>query len=899
MGLDLTTRLEKATHDGFRHLGLFIADHPWSCLISTLLLTVFLSIGVVNFREANNVRDHFSAVNSPSRYEFAVAREFFRELGSPFHVVVAMEAADGGNILRPKYIDKALEIEEFLQYKLIVEHEGRKYSYSDFCGAQCETSDAVHIFLTMFRDVKHRGKTNVKLTYPTMDVFGHRVYLANNIYQVTLNNRSKIVEECRLIAINFHAIYSNSTMEMVMKKWEHAALDYAQSTSADPLIKLFTTSEGLVSEEVRRTGIEAMPLISVSFVVIIIFAVGTSARRDLVKSKPWEAFFGVLTPIMSLCASFGTLFWLKFEFLPIVTVVPFLILAVGVDDVFIFLHCWRLGNPNLPLKERIADMVAEGGASITITSLTNFLSFFIGIFTSTPAIRTFCTFITVAVFYCYTFHLTFFTVVMYFGAKREEQHLNAYIPCIKVRENEKMPIEDQKPEEIQPSANPLKFLVPLVENFVDYYVDFCMSMSSRVLLGAVLLIYWAFSTYGILQIKVGLTSEKLFLDDSPLLELVRLQTNVIFKEGGQFAVFINNPGNLSEPDVIPEIMHILERFERAPGSVGSSSTQMWLNPYLSYVGIQNHGSIDFQYKYLPEFFNIQEYHRWSHFVSLANPQYCVDENPACVNKFFFTTGFRNASTWTERLNLLQIWRMITRDYAKFNMTVYEDFSMYSDQLLVIPSSTQQTVICALICMAVVLVLFTPNVYTVVPGVAAVCSINLGVFGLLYYWNIDLDPISMSSTLMAIGFSVDYIAHISFHYYKGEISDQKERLRHALLSIAWPMFQAGMTTILAVLVLVVIHAYMIHVFIKVVALVVTLGLFHGLIVLPIVYVALPFDKTMAKDNKKDKIRPTTIAIQSPDTPPRSPSPTHSSRSSDSGVDASDSDNKVQENEREIA
>ena len=95
-----------------------------------------------------------------------------------------------------------------------------------------------------------------------------------------------------------------------------------------------------------------------------------------------------------------------------------------------------------------------------------------------------------------------------------------------------MPI-DQKPDEIKPSANPLKVLVPLVENFVDYYVDFCMSMSSRILLGTVLLIYWAFSAYGILQIKVGLTSEKLFLDDSPLLELVRLQTNVIFKEGGQ------------------------------------------------------------------------------------------------------------------------------------------------------------------------------------------------------------------------------------------------------------------------------------------------------------------------------------------------------------------------------
>lgn len=66
---------------------------------------------------------------------------------------------------------------------------------------------------------------------------------------------------------------------------------------------------------------------------------------------------------------------------------PFLILAVGVDDVFIFLHCWHLSDNKLPLRQRIGEMVADGGASITITSLTNFLSFAIGIFTSTPAIR--------------------------------------------------------------------------------------------------------------------------------------------------------------------------------------------------------------------------------------------------------------------------------------------------------------------------------------------------------------------------------------------------------------------------------------------------------------------------------------------------------------------------------
>jgi hypothetical protein len=63
---------------------------------------------------------NFSSDTSPSRYEFTVTREFFRELGGLFHVVVAMKASDGGSLLRPKYIDKCLEIEDFLQVVLCV-----------------------------------------------------------------------------------------------------------------------------------------------------------------------------------------------------------------------------------------------------------------------------------------------------------------------------------------------------------------------------------------------------------------------------------------------------------------------------------------------------------------------------------------------------------------------------------------------------------------------------------------------------------------------------------------------------------------------------------------------------------------------------------------------------------
>jgi hypothetical protein len=122
---------------------------------------------------------------------------------------------------------------------------------------------------------------------------------------------SKVVEGAGLITINFHAIWANDSIHEMMRKWEHAVMDFCLKTHNDPLIHLHTTSEGLMSEEVRRTGVKALPLMSVTFFIILGFTVLTSLKRDSIKSKPWEAFVGVLCPILSLCASFGCLFWVR------------------------------------------------------------------------------------------------------------------------------------------------------------------------------------------------------------------------------------------------------------------------------------------------------------------------------------------------------------------------------------------------------------------------------------------------------------------------------------------------------------------------------------------------------------------------------------------------------------
>ncbi|CAJ0584169.1 unnamed protein product, partial [Mesorhabditis spiculigera] len=831
----ITAVVEKGTHDTFYWMGLRIAKWPRSCLAICTIWAIIMAAGVCRFKEVNNVREHFSATNSPSRYEFAVAREFFQDQGMPFHVVVALEAADKGSILRPGYIEKALEIEDYLQYKLTVEHENRTWSYSDFCGSQCDTSDAVNIFLTMFRDQQVRKHNNVKLTYPSMDLFGHHVYLANNIFLVDVNNKSQIVESARLISINFQSIYANSTMEAVMKKWEHAVFDFTQKTLEDPLIHAYCTSEGLVSEEVRRTGILAMPLMPLTVVVVFAFVFFTTFKLDSLRSKPWESVLGVLCPILSLCASFGNLFWLGYEFLPIVTVVPFLILAIGVDDVFIFLHAWHRTDSREPPHKRSAEMLADAGPSITIASLTNLLSFGTGILTPTPAITVFCVFISVAVIYDWVYQIFFYTAVLQLSGEREARRGHAFVPCLTVAEPEKIAKKNNKKPEDEGLYNRMASFL------LDIWVEFCMSAWSKYFVGAILIVFWITMSFGVRKIRVGLTSEKLFMDDSPLLTLVRFQTDVIFKEGGQVAVFVNNPGDMRQAEAVPEVMRILTRFENANHSVGALSTHMWLLAYLPYIGLQNHGSIDFQYKYLPEFFKIQEYRRWSHFVSLGNPEDCLAERPECLHKFVFLTGFRDAVTWESRLAILSEWRSTAAEYPHLNLTVYEDFSTYSDQLLSIWPVTMSTVAGALVCMLAILVIFTPSLIMIITSTTAVLSINLGVFGSLVYMGIDLDPISMTTTLMAIGFSVDFVAHITFHYYKGDFATKRERIEHALASIALangPIRHLDHGRRRGVGHGARLHGGGVCEGGRVGHL---LGMLHGLIVLPVFFAALPFHK----------------------------------------------------------
>lgn len=74
----------------------------------------------------------------------------------------------------------------------------------------------------------------------------------------------------------------------------------------------------------------------------------------------------------------------------IVQVQPFLLLGIGVDDIFVIVRSVEEVNkahPRLPVPERIRKALNIGGMSITVTSVTNAIAFMFGSLTAIPAVQ--------------------------------------------------------------------------------------------------------------------------------------------------------------------------------------------------------------------------------------------------------------------------------------------------------------------------------------------------------------------------------------------------------------------------------------------------------------------------------------------------------------------------------
>ncbi|VDM25022.1 unnamed protein product [Toxocara canis] len=359
--------LERVIETFFTKLGLFIGRHPIGVILSVIVATLFMSLGLLNFKEVNNVRTEYSPLNAPSRTEYAVAKNFLGQNGTMDPSYVMVQARDGGSLLRSKYRQALINLTKRLQNNVTVTYRGEAYGYTDLCEPYCEMNTAFLAFLKLYDP-----QNPTTFTYPAIELFGTQAFIGNNAYGIKLKKGTKYIESFTTAILPFFVV-GPEEFRPLLYKWQLEA----RSCFDDPdyeMLKIGITGDNLVSEEVRRMGFETAPMLIGSIIAMIVFVVASSFRQNPLKSKPWESLIGCLIPLLALLTSTGVISAMGIKFQSIVVASLFLVLSVGVDDVFIILRAWDRTDMNAEIHVRLAKTLEDAGPSITIRCVPNLLN---------------------------------------------------------------------------------------------------------------------------------------------------------------------------------------------------------------------------------------------------------------------------------------------------------------------------------------------------------------------------------------------------------------------------------------------------------------------------------------------------------------------------------------------
>ena len=74
----------------------------------------------------------------------------------------------------------------------------------------------------------------------------------------------------------------------------------------------------------------------------------------------------------------------------------------------------------------------SAAVSITVTSLTDFFSFILGVMTPFPCVRIFCIYTGVSVAFIYVWHITLFAGILALAGRAEKANRHGLLPCVEV-----------------------------------------------------------------------------------------------------------------------------------------------------------------------------------------------------------------------------------------------------------------------------------------------------------------------------------------------------------------------------------------------------------------------------------------------------------------------------------
>ncbi|KAL6709963.1 niemann-Pick type C-related protein 1 [Coniothyrium glycines] len=440
----------------FSRLGYVCARFPAVTIVTSVFIVGLMSLGWMNFEVERDPVNLWVAPDSAAAQE----KTFFDDKFGPFfraEQAFLVNDTTGGTILSYETLDWWFGVENQVQR---LKSYGSGVTLDQICykpvGDDCVVQSVTQYFQGDFANVSPSswqqaleecvenpaGQECLPAFQQPLDPH----LLFGGVNESVLDARALVVTW----VVQNHP--KGTPEEQRAMDFENELTNYLKFVSEDAKkrgLRLSFNTEVSLEQELNKSTNTDAKIVVVSYIIMFLYAslalgsttltvqsVLRNPANALVQSKFMLGIVGILIVLMSVSASVGLFSAAGIKVtLIIAEVIPFLVLAVGVDNIFLIVHEFErinISHPEGTVPERVARALGRMGPSILLSALTETTAFALGCAVGMPAVRNFAAYAAGAVLINAILQVTMFTAVLALNQQRVETNRADCFPFVKV-----------------------------------------------------------------------------------------------------------------------------------------------------------------------------------------------------------------------------------------------------------------------------------------------------------------------------------------------------------------------------------------------------------------------------------------------------------------------------------
>ncbi|XP_062571454.1 protein patched homolog 1-like isoform X2 [Saccostrea cucullata] len=801
----------------FYHLGHFVGTYPILTIVLSFVVCGIASLGMANFTET----DITEKLWVPSYSRIQKEKKWVMENFPPdtrFAKIITVE----NNILSPRSLNAMLDI-----YEKAVSYYKDGYSYQSMClrvGSHCKVNSILEIWSYNKTAISHLTYNDIlndinNIKYSPL--FHNELDVTTVLGNILFDEEGKIIaagaasmlfllkdeEETRSVAMNWEM----EVIQSVQKGHQHLQEIYVYATRS-----FDDEGYGAVNEDIN--------LLSVGICIVLIFVILTLGRFNLVEHKLLLSLAGLLSVGMSIGFAYGLATTFGVIYGPVHALMPFLLLGIGVDDMFVIVEAWKNLTPEecqLPLPKQIAMTMKHAGVSVTVTSITDIVAFAIGASTVIPGLSAFCIDAALGILALFILQSTFFVACLTLDQKRIKARRDAILCCLAYKT-------------FEPNKCSQKNFLALA--FKEYFGPFLMKIPVKILVVFVTASLLGVNIYGFYNLKQDFDLVMYIPSDSYAHKFAKAQEKYFPDRGVDVNVYCGDIHYGSSQKILNDMLAKI----RADPGVENGTLISWFPAFTAWLRSRNDSNLA-KYNHYPydehEFDSLalkfieqtkvgQAFRRFVKFDKTIHPP--------ILKAMYFSLRHTSQPNSQAEIEEMENLRKITDNSGLPEGMCFPYCPQYLtyETNKVLQRELYRNLALAGACVFFVTLVLIANIWTSMIVFSCVIFTLVDVAGTMYYWGVTIDTASSILLTLCVGLAVDYSAHIG-HTFMTVSGSKNERPVMALTEIGPAVFNGGFSTFLAFVLLANSNSYGFSLFFKVFFTVVVFGLFHGLVYLPVV------------------------------------------------------------------